>query len=152
MPNLKSRNMTQPKKSNKSWQRAQFLSNGSLGSMDIRSEKDKRSWRVAGIAASIKEFGFNNPILVDGGKVIIAGHGRHLRPHRSLCSRRLSLCSRSAGIPRAHEGQSPRVTQTPAFFGRQHRRVPLRARQDTTGTRPRHRPPPGRGRRQAGCS
>jgi ParB-like chromosome segregation protein Spo0J len=32
--------------------------------------------QVAQIAASIKEFGFNNPILVDGDNGIIAGHGR----------------------------------------------------------------------------
>lgn len=34
--------------------------------------------QVAQIAASIKEFGFNNPILVDGANGIIAGHGRLL--------------------------------------------------------------------------
>ena len=34
--------------------------------------------QVAQIAASIKEFGFNNPILVDKEKGIIAGHGRVL--------------------------------------------------------------------------
>ena len=32
--------------------------------------------QVAQIAASIKEFGFTNPILTDGGNGIIAGHGR----------------------------------------------------------------------------
>jgi len=32
--------------------------------------------QVAQIAASIKEFGFNNPVLVDKDDVIIAGHGR----------------------------------------------------------------------------
>jgi DNA modification methylase len=32
--------------------------------------------QVAQIAASIKEFGFTNPILVDGSNGIIAGHGR----------------------------------------------------------------------------
>ena len=32
--------------------------------------------QVAQIAASIKEFGWTNPILVDGGNGIIAGHGR----------------------------------------------------------------------------
>lgn len=32
--------------------------------------------QVAQIAASIKEFGFNNPVLVDGESGIIAGHGR----------------------------------------------------------------------------
>mgnify|MGYP003119375601 CR=1 FL=1 len=34
--------------------------------------------QVAQIAASIKEFGFNNPVLVDKEKGIIAGHGRVL--------------------------------------------------------------------------
>lgn len=34
--------------------------------------------QVAQIAASIKEFGFNNPILTDGDNGIIAGHGRLL--------------------------------------------------------------------------
>jgi DNA modification methylase len=34
--------------------------------------------QVAQIAASIREFGFNNPILTDGNKGIIAGHGRLL--------------------------------------------------------------------------
>lgn len=32
--------------------------------------------QIKRIAASIKEFGFNNPILIDGAKGIIAGHGR----------------------------------------------------------------------------
>jgi DNA modification methylase len=34
--------------------------------------------QVAQIAASIREFGFTNPILVDGGRGVIAGHGRLL--------------------------------------------------------------------------
>lgn len=34
--------------------------------------------QIAGIAASIREFGFNNPILVDGQRGVIAGHGRIL--------------------------------------------------------------------------
>lgn len=33
--------------------------------------------QVAQIAASIKEFGFTNPILIDEQNTIIAGHGRH---------------------------------------------------------------------------
>ena len=41
--------------------------------------------QVAQIAASIKEFGFNNPILLDGEKGIIAGHGR------LLAARKLNL-------------------------------------------------------------
>ena len=32
--------------------------------------------QIAQIAASIKAFGFNNPVLIDVGGVIIAGHGR----------------------------------------------------------------------------
>jgi ParB-like chromosome segregation protein Spo0J len=32
--------------------------------------------QVAQIAASIKEFGWTNPVLVDGSNTIIAGHGR----------------------------------------------------------------------------
>ena len=31
---------------------------------------------VEQIAASIKEFGFNNPVLIDENNVIVAGHGR----------------------------------------------------------------------------
>lgn len=34
--------------------------------------------QVAQIAASIKEFGWTNPILLDGDNTIIAGHGRLL--------------------------------------------------------------------------
>lgn len=34
--------------------------------------------QVTQIAASIKEFGFNNPILLDGENGVIAGHGRLL--------------------------------------------------------------------------
>jgi len=34
--------------------------------------------QVGQIAASIKEFGFLNPIIVDGDNGIIAGHGRVL--------------------------------------------------------------------------
>jgi len=32
--------------------------------------------QVNQVASSIKEFGFNNPILIDEGKGVIAGHGR----------------------------------------------------------------------------
>jgi ParB-like chromosome segregation protein Spo0J len=34
--------------------------------------------QIAQIAASIKEFGWTNPILIDGDNTIIAGHGRLL--------------------------------------------------------------------------
>ena len=42
---------------------------------NARTHSDEQ---VAQIAASIKEFGFNNPVLVDGESGIIAGHGRVL--------------------------------------------------------------------------
>ena len=38
--------------------------------------------QVAQIAASIKEFGFANPIICDGGNTVIAGHGRLLAAER----------------------------------------------------------------------
>lgn len=34
--------------------------------------------QIAQIAASIKEFGWTNPVLIDGENGIIAGHGRVL--------------------------------------------------------------------------
>jgi len=42
---------------------------------NARTHSDEQ---VKEIAASIKEFGFNNPILIDEKKMIIAGHGRLL--------------------------------------------------------------------------
>lgn len=41
-----------------------------------RNSRTHSEEQVAQIAASIKEFGWTNPILVDGEGVIIAGHGR----------------------------------------------------------------------------
>ena len=35
--------------------------------------------QVAQIASSIREFGFTNPVLIDGSGGIIAGHGRVLK-------------------------------------------------------------------------
>lgn len=43
-----------------------------------RNSRTHSDEQVAQIAASIKEFGWTNPILVDGENVIIAGHGRLL--------------------------------------------------------------------------
>ena len=41
-----------------------------------RNSRTHSDAQVGKIAASIKEFGFLNPIIVDGGNGIIAGHGR----------------------------------------------------------------------------
>ncbi|PWR02383.1 DNA methylase [Meridianimarinicoccus roseus] len=43
-----------------------------------RNARTHSERQVALIAGSIREFGFNNPVLVDGGNGIIAGHGRVL--------------------------------------------------------------------------
>lgn len=41
-----------------------------------RNARTHSDEQVAQIAASIREFGFNNPVLVDGDNDILAGHGR----------------------------------------------------------------------------
>lgn len=41
-----------------------------------RNSRTHSSEQVKQIAASIKEFGFTNPVLIDEGNGIIAGHGR----------------------------------------------------------------------------
>ena len=43
--------------------------------MNARTHSDAQ---VAQIAGSIKEFGFNNPVLIDQDNGLIAGHGRVL--------------------------------------------------------------------------
>jgi len=43
-----------------------------------RNARTRSDEQVAQIAASIKEFGFVNPILAGSDSVIIAGHGRLL--------------------------------------------------------------------------
>jgi hypothetical protein len=41
-----------------------------------RNSRTHDEKQVSQIASSIKEFGFNNPVLIDGDNGIIAGHGR----------------------------------------------------------------------------
>jgi len=45
---------------------------------DVRNSRTHSDAQVAQVAASIREFGWTNPILVDGEGVIIAGHARLL--------------------------------------------------------------------------
>src|ERR1700710_1229309 len=52
-----------------------------------RNARTHSDAQVAEIAASIREFGFTNPILVDGANGVIAGHGR------LLAARKLGLGS-----------------------------------------------------------
>ena len=47
-----------------------------------RNARTHSDAQVAQIAASIREFGWTNPVLVDGENGIIAGHGRVLRAFR----------------------------------------------------------------------
>ncbi|MEQ1955159.1 ParB/Srx family N-terminal domain-containing protein [Mesorhizobium sp. CN2-181] len=49
-----------------------------------RNARTHSERQVAEIAASIREFGWTNPILVDGDNGFIAGHGRLLAA-RKLC-------------------------------------------------------------------
>ncbi len=46
-----------------------------------KNAKEHPEKQVKKIAASIKEFGFNQPIVVDKEGVIIVGHGRYLAAH-----------------------------------------------------------------------
>ena len=41
-----------------------------------RNSRTHSEMQVAQVAASIKEFGFTNPVLIDKDNVLIAGHGR----------------------------------------------------------------------------
>ena len=47
-----------------------------------RNARTHSEQQVAQIAGSIQEFGFNNPVLIDGQNSIIAGHGRVLAAQR----------------------------------------------------------------------
>ena len=47
-----------------------------------RNARTHSDTQVAQIAGSIREFGFNNPVLIDGDSGIIAGHGRVLAAQR----------------------------------------------------------------------
>ena len=47
-----------------------------------RNSRTHSAEQVAQIAASIREFGWTNPILIDGDNGIIAGHGRVLAAHK----------------------------------------------------------------------
>jgi DNA modification methylase len=56
-------------------QHIEHLATGSLVPY-ARNSRTHSAEQVAQIAASIREFGFTNPVLIDGQGTIIAGHGR----------------------------------------------------------------------------
>ena len=47
-----------------------------------RNARTHSDEQISQVAASIREFGFTNPILVDGEATIVAGHGRLLAAQR----------------------------------------------------------------------
>jgi site-specific DNA-methyltransferase (adenine-specific) len=47
-----------------------------------RNSRTHNDEQIQQIMGSIKEFGFTNPVLIDGGGVIIAGHGRTMAAQR----------------------------------------------------------------------
>ena len=57
--------------------------------------------QVAQIAASIEEFGFTNPILVQADGTVIAGHGRLLAAERLGLPRCRSCWRRGGNLPRS---------------------------------------------------
>nr|WP_309504435.1 ParB/Srx family N-terminal domain-containing protein [uncultured Roseovarius sp.] len=65
-----------------------------------RNARTHSEAQVAKIAGSIREFGFNNPVLVDAESGIIAGHGR------VLAARKLGLPS-STPVPRVARSNFP---------------------------------------------
>ena len=44
----------------------------------VNNSRTHSESQITQVASSIKEFGFTNPILIDGENGIIAGHGRLL--------------------------------------------------------------------------
>ena len=48
----------------------------------VNNARKHSEQQVSQIAASIKEFGFVNPILIDAENVLIAGHGRLAAAHK----------------------------------------------------------------------
>ena len=65
----------------------------------LRNARTHSDEQVAEIAGSIREFGWTNPILVDGDNGVIAGHGR------LLAARKLGLTDAPV-IELAHRGGS----------------------------------------------
>ena len=69
-----------------------------------RNSRTHDDAQVAQIAGSIREFGFTNPVLIDGANGIIAGHGRVMAARPEILRRdRYPLASlrRQAGDPRS---------------------------------------------------
>ena len=66
---------------------AQRIEHWPIEKLVARNPRTHSETQGAQIAASIAEFGFDNPILVDAKAGIIAGHGRVLAAKRVSCDR-----------------------------------------------------------------
>jgi hypothetical protein len=85
--------------------------------------------QVAQIAGSIREFGFTNPVLVDGENGIVAGHGRVLAAH----------LLRMTEVPRSEiayltDAQRKKQCRAPQDLHIQSRRKPMLGRHCLRGT------------------
>ena len=67
-----------------------------------RNARTHSDTQISQIAASIREFGFTNPILLDGANGIIAGHGRLAAVHRAHGSGRRAWHQVSSFITLVH--------------------------------------------------
>lgn len=70
-----------------------------------RNARTHSDSQVAQLAASIKEFGFNNPVAIDGDGMILCGHGRVMAAQRlgldevpTVCLSHLSELQKKAYI------------------------------------------------------
>src|SRR5882672_528024 len=76
-----------------------------------RNPRTHSDAQVAQIAASIAEFGFNNPILVDTKAGIIAGHGRLLAA-RKLQLQEVPVISLTTSLKRRSAPTFSRTTSS----------------------------------------
>ena len=77
-----------------------------------RNPRTHSEEQIAQIAASIKEFGFTNPVLLDGENGVIAGHGR-LAAARSLGLKTVPCIELGHLTPEQKRGTSLPTTKSP---------------------------------------
>lgn len=75
----------------------------------VNNAKEHSDSQVTKIAASIREFGFLNPVLIDKDFNIIAGHGRVMAAKNSSGKRSLASLSRGC---RRHKGKHTSLPTT----------------------------------------
>ena len=82
-----------------------------------RNSRTHSDEQVAQIAASIKEWGFTTPILIDTDGEIIAGHGRLLAAQRAWTRRSTDYDSQRMGRKHRNEPTSSQITSSPSTQG-----------------------------------